>query len=66
MRSTRKEKKKMKGREGIKAAEEKAGGGGCVFRQQRVVCGWEVLATEAVPHLFYSGQPLPSLHTAWT
>lgn len=41
-------------------------GGCCVFRQQRVVCGWEVSATEAVPHLFYSGQPLPPPHAAWT
>lgn len=52
---------RMKGTEGIMAL-----GGGGRFRQQRVVCGWEVLATETVPHVFDSGQPLPSLHTAWT
>lgn len=39
--------------------EERKEGG--VFRQQRAVCGWEVLATEAVPHPFNSGQPLPAL-----
>lgn len=31
-----------------------------------MVCGWEVSATEAVPHLFNSGQPRPSLLGAWT
>lgn len=50
----------------MKAAEGRAGGGARVFRQQRVVCGWEVSATEAVPHLFNSGQPLPALLGAWT
>lgn len=34
---------------------------GVPFRQQRVVCGWEVLAAEAPPHPFSSGQPLPAL-----
>lgn len=49
---------KQRGRVGEEEKTERRGSN--VFRQQRVVCGWEVLATEAVPHLFNSGQLLPA------
>lgn len=38
--------------------------GRCVFRQWSVVCSWEVSNTEALPHVFFSGPPLPANHTA--
>lgn len=44
----------------MKAAEGRGTVGVCAVRQQCVVCGWEVLATETVPHPFNSGQLLPA------